>query len=88
MNYHVEVNGSFYSVPSALARQNVEIPGGRLTGAAREEGVRTLGRMETAAACEDRIGADLKGSPVRGRDGATVGDGEEDRMTPRATRGA
>src|SRR4029450_9768375 len=33
----------------ALARQNVEIPGGRLTGGSREEGVRTLGRIETPA---------------------------------------
>ncbi|WP_425343580.1 Mu transposase domain-containing protein [Pseudomonas aeruginosa] len=25
IDYHIEVNGSFYSVPSALARQNVDV---------------------------------------------------------------
>jgi HAE1 family hydrophobic/amphiphilic exporter-1 len=33
---------SIQQVREALARQNVEIPGGRLTGGTREEGLRTL----------------------------------------------
>jgi hydrophobic/amphiphilic exporter-1 (mainly G- bacteria), HAE1 family len=38
---------SIQQLKDALGRQNVEIPGGRLTGGSREEGVRTLGRIET-----------------------------------------
>jgi HAE1 family hydrophobic/amphiphilic exporter-1 len=72
---------SVQQVREALLRQNVEIPGGRLTGGAREEGVRTLGRMESPAAFEELIVADLKGGPVRVRDVAAVRDGEEEART-------
>jgi len=72
---------SIQQVRDALARQNVEIPGGRLTGGPREEGVRTLGRIEAVAGFEDLIVADLKGGPVRVRDIATVVDGEEEART-------
>ena len=37
---------SIQQVKTALQQQNVEIPGGRLTGDGRESGVRTLGRIE------------------------------------------
>jgi HAE1 family hydrophobic/amphiphilic exporter-1 len=72
---------SIQQVREALQRQNVEIPGGRLTGGSREEGVRTLGRIESPAAFEELIVADLKGGPVRVRDVATVVDGEEEPRT-------
>jgi HAE1 family hydrophobic/amphiphilic exporter-1 len=72
---------SILQVKDALARQNVEIPGGRLTGGAREEGLRTLGRLESPAAFEDLIVADFKGGPVRVRDVAVVVDGEEEPRT-------
>ncbi len=72
---------SIQQVKDALVRQNVEIPGGRLTGGAREEGVRTLGRIETPQGFEELIVADLKGGPVRVRDVASVADGEEEART-------
>ena len=72
---------SIQQVKDALARQNVEIPGGRITGGAQEEGLRTLGRIETPAGFEDLIVADRKGGPVRIRDIATVVDGEEEPRT-------
>ena len=72
---------SIQHVKEALARQNVEIPGGRLTGGAREEGVRTLGRIESPQGFEELIVADLKTGPVRVRDIATVVDGEEEART-------
>jgi HAE1 family hydrophobic/amphiphilic exporter-1 len=72
---------SIQQVKDALARQNVEIPGGRLTGGAREEGLRTLGRVESPAAFEDLIVADFKGGPVRVRDIGVVVDGEEEPRT-------
>jgi HAE1 family hydrophobic/amphiphilic exporter-1 len=68
-------------VRDALLRQNVEIPGGRLTGGAREEGVRTLGRIESPRAFEDLIVADLKTGPVRVRDVGVVTDAEEEPRT-------
>ena len=73
---------SIQQVREALARQNVEIPGGRLTGGAREEGVRTLGRIESPQGFEELIVADLKGGPVCAiRDIGTVLDGEEEART-------
>jgi HAE1 family hydrophobic/amphiphilic exporter-1 len=72
---------SIQQVRDALARQNVEIPGGRLTGGPREEGVRTLGRIETVDGFEHLIVADRKDGPVRVRDIATVLDGEEEPRT-------
>jgi len=72
---------SIAHVKEALARQNVEIPGGRLTGGGREEGVRTLGRIESPQGFEELIVADLKTGPVRVRDIATVVDGEEEART-------
>jgi HAE1 family hydrophobic/amphiphilic exporter-1 len=72
---------SIQSVKEALQRQNVEIPGGRLTAGRTEEGLRTLGRIESVGAFEDLIIADFKGSPVRVRDLATVVDGEEEPRT-------
>jgi HAE1 family hydrophobic/amphiphilic exporter-1 len=68
-------------VQDALLRQNVEIPGGRLTGGAREEGVRTLGRIESPQAFEELIVADLKTGPVRVRDLGVVIDAEEEPRT-------
>jgi len=72
---------SIQQVKDALARQNVEIPGGRLTGGNREEGVRTLGRIESAEGFADLIVADLKTGPVRVRDLGRVVDGEEEPRT-------
>ncbi len=72
---------SIQQVKEAIQRQNVEIPGGRLTAGRIEEGLRTLGRIESVGAFEDLIVADLKGSPVRVRDVGTVVDGEEEPRT-------
>ena len=72
---------SIHQVKDALARQNVEIPGGRLTAGSREEGVRTLGRIESPVGFEDLIVADIKGGPVRIRDIGSVVDAEEEPRT-------
>jgi hydrophobic/amphiphilic exporter-1 (mainly G- bacteria), HAE1 family len=72
---------SIQQLKDALGRQNVEIPGGRLTGGSREEGVRTLGRIETPEGFEELIVADRQSGPVRVRDVAVVVDAEEEPRT-------
>ncbi len=74
-------NLSIQQVKEALQKQNVEIPGGRITAGQREEGLRTLGRMESADAFNALIVADVKGSPVRVHDIGSVVDGEEEPRT-------
>jgi HAE1 family hydrophobic/amphiphilic exporter-1 len=81
-------NLSVQQVKDALLRQNVEIPGGRLTAGGNEEGLRTLGRIESVEAFNELIVADSKGSPVRVRDIATVADAEEEPRTLSRLNGA
>jgi HAE1 family hydrophobic/amphiphilic exporter-1 len=69
---------SIQQVRAALQQQNVEIPGGRLTGPEREEGLRTLGRIEAVADFEAVVLAETPRGPVRVRDVARVRDGEEE----------
>src|SRR5262245_57173041 len=79
---------SIQNLKDAIQRQNVEIPGGRLTAGTTEEGLRTLGRIETVDAFNDLIVADFKGSPVRIRDVAIVVDAEEEPRTLSRLNGA
>ena len=69
---------SIQHVKDALRRQNVETPGGRITWAAGEEGLRTMGRIEDVGGFEDLIVADRKGAPVRLKDIGDVIDGKEE----------
>jgi multidrug efflux pump subunit AcrB len=68
-------------VKDAIRKQNTEIPGGRLTWGTREEGLRTLGRIEEAGAFNEIIVADVKGAPVRVKDIGYAVDGEEEART-------
>ncbi|HZO53487.1 MAG TPA: efflux RND transporter permease subunit [Bryobacteraceae bacterium] len=61
-------------VRTALAAQNVEVPGGRLDQGNRELTVRTLGRIERPAEFARVIVANAGGSPVRVSDIAAVQD--------------
>jgi hydrophobic/amphiphilic exporter-1 (mainly G- bacteria), HAE1 family len=74
-------NLSIQQLKEALLRQNVEIPGGRITSGLNEEGLRTLGRIESVDDFNELIVADFKGSPVHVRDVAAVVDGEEEPRT-------
>ncbi|HEV8310834.1 MAG TPA: efflux RND transporter permease subunit [Methylomirabilota bacterium] len=69
---------SVQQVRTALLQQNVEIPGGRLTGPQREEGLRTLGRIERVADFEGLVVAETPRGPVRIRDIGQVLDAEEE----------
>lgn len=74
-------NLSIQQVKTAVQRQNVEVPGGNITWQTREQGLRTLGRIERAADFADLIVADYKGAPVRIRDIGFALDGEEEPRT-------
>ncbi|MBI5562902.1 MAG: efflux RND transporter permease subunit [Deltaproteobacteria bacterium] len=75
---------SIVNVKDALRRGNVEVPGGRVTSGEREEGLRTMGRLERVEDFADLIVADRKGAPVRVRDiGAAVDTEEEPRTLSR-----
>jgi hydrophobic/amphiphilic exporter-1 (mainly G- bacteria), HAE1 family len=69
---------SIQQVKSALGGQNVEIPGGRLTGPQREEGLRTLGRVDSVPGFEGVVVAETPRGPVRIRDIGVVIDAEEE----------
>lgn len=74
-------NLSIQQIKTAVQRQNVEVPGGNITWQGREQGLRTLGRIERAADFSDLIVADYKGAPVRIRDIGSALDGEEEPRT-------
>ena len=56
---------SILQVREALARQNVEVPGGRVDAGIRELELRTLGRVEQAADFADLVVATASGVPIR-----------------------
>ena len=64
-------------VASALARENVDIPSGRIEGPDKEFTVRTLGELDNAHAFEEMVLANVKGQSVRLRDVARVEVGPE-----------
>ena len=72
--YHLNID----QVRTALAAQNVEIPGGRVDQGPRELSVRTLGRLETPAEFERIVVANVAGAPVRISDIGYVVDGVEE----------
>ncbi|MEI8371350.1 MAG: efflux RND transporter permease subunit [Planctomycetota bacterium] len=69
-SYHL----SIAQVRDALARENLELPGGRVDQGQREVVLRTMGRVETPAGFRDLIIANMNGYPVRLRDIGRVED--------------
>ncbi len=74
-------NLSIEDVRSALVRQNLEVPGGRVDQGSRELVLRTLGRLSTANEFSQMIVANRKGYPVRIRDIGRVDDSFEEPRT-------
>ncbi|HMI90369.1 MAG TPA: efflux RND transporter permease subunit, partial [Polyangiales bacterium] len=62
-------------VRDAIAEQNTNIPGGNVTNDQREETLRTMGRVDDAAAFEQLVIARSAGAPIRIRDVGRVEDG-------------
>jgi HAE1 family hydrophobic/amphiphilic exporter-1 len=74
-------NLSVEDVRSALLRQNLEVPGGRIDQGPRELVLRTLGRLQSAKEFGDLIVANRNGYPIRVRD---VGRAEDSYEEPRS----
>jgi HAE1 family hydrophobic/amphiphilic exporter-1 len=72
---------SIMQVREALARQNADIPGGRVDAGARELALRTLGRMEDPGQFLDLVVASSRGRAVRLRDLGEVADSSKEVRT-------
>jgi HAE1 family hydrophobic/amphiphilic exporter-1 len=68
-------------VRDAVARQNAEIPGGRVDEGPRELTLRTLGRFPDARQFNELVVANIGGAPVRIRDIGWAEDGHKEQRT-------
>jgi len=74
-------NFTVIDVRSALQRENIEAPGGRMITGPQELGLRTLGRVTSAEQFGEIVIGTRGGTPVRVRDVATVEDGAQELRT-------
>jgi HAE1 family hydrophobic/amphiphilic exporter-1 len=75
--YQIPIN----SVRDAIRRQNADIPGGNVTGGAREEVLRTMGRIADPRAFNDLVITTVNGSPIRVRDIGRAEDGTKEQRS-------
>jgi len=68
-------------VMTALVRENIEIPGGRIEAATKEYSVKVKGEFPSVRDFNDLIVSWYQGAPVRIRDIGRADDGMEDRRT-------
>ncbi len=69
------------AVRDAIVRQNADAPGGNVTRGAREETLRTIGRVAEPRAFEDLVVAMIGGVPVRVRDIGRAEDGTKEQRS-------
>src|SRR6266480_796365 len=74
-------NFTVLDVRSALQRENIEAPGGRMITGPQELGLRTLGRVTSAEQFGEVVIGTRGGTPVRVRDVARVEDGAQELRT-------
>ena len=79
---------SILQVQEALARQNAEVPGGRVNEGLRERALRTLGRVPHARDFPDIVISTVNGSTVRLSDLGDVKDGTKEVRTLARLNGA
>ena len=70
-------NIAFTDISTALAKENVEIPAGKVYGSATELSIRTMGRLSTEEDFKELIIRENEGGLVRLKDVATVEIGPE-----------
>lgn len=72
------------TIRNAIVRQNADVPGGNVTAGAREQTLRTMGRVADPSVFDDLVVATINGAPVRIRDIGSTEDGtREQRSTAR-----
>src|SRR5688500_308932 len=69
------------AVRDALVRQNADLPGGNVTLGAREESLRTMGRVADPRAFNELVITTVAGSPVRVRDIGRAEDGTKEQRS-------
>src|SRR3990170_1798620 len=69
------------AVRDAIARQNIDAAGGNVTRGAREETLRTIGRLPDPRAFADLVGAPIGGTPIRVRDVGRAEDGTKEQRS-------
>ena len=69
------------TVRDALVRQNTDVPGGNVTGRAREHSLRTMGRVSDARAFDELVVATVGGAQVRVRDLGRAEDGTKEQRS-------
>jgi HAE1 family hydrophobic/amphiphilic exporter-1 len=69
------------AIRDAIRRQNADIPGGNVTGGAREEVLRTMGRIADPKAFDDLVITTVKGAPIRIRDIGWAEDGTKEQRS-------
>jgi HAE1 family hydrophobic/amphiphilic exporter-1 len=69
------------AVGDAIRRQNADVPGGNVTGATREQVLRTMGRVADPAAFNDIVVATINGAPIRVRDIGWSEDGTREQRS-------
>lgn len=75
----LQVSGN--DIQAALARENVELPAGKISGNATELSVRTFGRLNTEAEFNALIVKNVNGTDIRLQDVAEVALGPENEET-------
>jgi HAE1 family hydrophobic/amphiphilic exporter-1 len=76
------------AVRDAVARQNTDVPGGNVTGRAREHSLRTMGRLPDAQAFNELVVTTAGGVPVRVRDLGRAEDGVKEQRSIARLNGA
>ncbi len=69
------------AVRDALARQNADLPGGNVTSQAREQTLRTMGRVVDPRGFADIVIATRNGAPIRIRDIGEAEDGTKEQRS-------
>ena len=75
--YQLSIN----AVRDAIQRQNVNVPGGNVTGGAREEVLRTMGRLADPRDFNDLVVATVNGALIRIRDIGWAEDGTKEQRS-------
>lgn len=72
---------SITEVRDAVARQNLDVPGGNVTGQYIESVIRTMGKLPDQQSFNNLIIKNVDGAPIRLKDIGRAEDGEEERRS-------